>query len=85
MLTPDDIERMKEVFATKEDLGAIRTSVKDILETLVLHDKHLELNDKEIAELLGYLPTKEDIHRTLEIASFVGDLERNKQPNLYPH
>jgi len=78
MLTDEDIQRLKEVFATKEDLEAIRQSIRDILETLVLHDRHLESNDKEITELLSHMPGKADIHHTFDLATLAGDLERIK-------
>ena len=87
MITIDDIKKMKAVFATKEDLKALRKefvnkfATKDDLKSL---DSKMNNGFGEIIEFIGEV--KNDIMKELgEFRNEMRDINRNNQSVLNNH
>jgi hypothetical protein len=79
MLTDQDIERLKAVFATTEEMTALRKSVSELLETLVRHEHQAARNTEEMTALVHSVSPTEPINHAFDVAALKVELERIKQ------
>jgi hypothetical protein len=77
MVTDQDIERLKAVFATTEEVAALRTSLTDLLATLVHHERQVAGSDHEGTELVRTLSPTGTISQAFDSAALQADLERS--------
>jgi hypothetical protein len=57
MITDKDIEKMKQVFATKEDIRKLSREIKNIHKDLIAHDQRFERIEDHLSGS-GYLRDK---------------------------
>jgi hypothetical protein len=79
MITDQDIDRLKAVFATAAEVAALRTSVTELLDTLVYHERQVAGSDAELTELVGTLSPQAEISQAFDLAALRAELERLKQ------
>jgi uncharacterized protein with PhoU and TrkA domain len=79
MLTDQDIDRLKAVFATTEEVAALRKSVSDLLATLVHHEREAAKSTEEVTALVSAVSATEPISQAFEVAALKAELEHLKQ------